>query len=194
MKITGMKKELMVARSLRAKGASVQVSDEDKLDEIEKVALELYEKYGDTLIIKTPNFTIRAQRPIREIAKDGYAFNEAFRYLKNAKRRIKTKTPEGYSDCKANCRNALMSILQALTIKENVKEAAKELHDQGIFGEREEEFVITFDKLLRILHGIDSKGGSHPPMTRNENDAELALGITTSVINYIINQSTRLRT
>ena len=43
---TGAKKELKIARSLRARGASVKVSDEDKLDLIEKAALELYEKFG----------------------------------------------------------------------------------------------------------------------------------------------------
>ena len=169
----------------------IKTTDEDRLDIIERVALELYEKYKAVKItVETPNYSIEVNRPIGEIAREGYPFNEAFRYLKNAKRRIKTKTPEGYSDCKANCRNALMSILQALTVKENVKEATKELHHQGIFGEREEEFIITFDKLLRALHGIDSKGGSHPPMTRNENDAAFALNITKDVVNYIINQVT----
>ncbi len=130
---------------------------------------------------------------IEELEIDRYSFSEAHRYLKNAKRRIKNKTPEGYSDCKANCRNALMSTLQTLTGKEKVREAATELSKQGILGKREEEFTETFEKLLVLLHGLDSKKGSHPPMTRNEDDAELALGITTSVVNYLINQAIKQR-
>ena len=165
-------------------------------DAIEKAALELYEKFGAeelVIISKKDNVTIRAHRPIEERVIDRYSFTEAHGYLKNAKRRIKSKTPEGYSDCKANCRNALDSTLQILTGRENVREATKELHRQGILGEREEEFIKTFGDLLIILHRIDSKKGSHPPMTRNENDAEFALSITTDVVNYIINQATRPR-
>jgi len=166
------------------------MTDADNLDAIEKVALELYEKHRtDNIIVKTPHFTIRVHRPIEELVIDRDPFTEAHRYLKNAKRRIKEKTPEGYSNCKADCRNALMSALKTLTGEDTIKEAAKALHKQGILGEREEEFTKTFDNLLGILHGIDSKKGSHPPMTRNENDAELALNLTTSVVKYIINQA-----
>jgi hypothetical protein len=178
---------------LRSRGAGVKVSNEDKLALIEKVALELYEKYGDNVIVKTPHFTISASRPVKQQEIDKYSFNEAYSYLANAKRRFNAKTPEGYSDCKANCRNALMSALEALTSMSTIKEAAKELHRQRILGEREEEFIKTFDELLVILHGIDSKRGSHPPMTRNESDAELALNLTTSVVKYIINQATKPR-
>jgi len=170
------------------------MTDEDKLNEINQVALELYEKYRtDNIIVKTPNFTIRVTRPIEQREIERYSFNEAYKYLKNAKRRFNTKTPEGYSNCKADCRNALMSTLETLTGMNTIKEAAKELHRQGILGEREEEFTRTFDSLLGILHGIDSKKGSHPPMERSEDDAKLALNITTSVIDYIVNQYTRPR-
>jgi hypothetical protein len=170
------------------------MTDEDKLNEINQVALELYEKYRtDNIIVKTPNFTIRVTRPIEEREIERYSFYEAYKYLKNAKRRFNTKTPEGYSNCKADCRNALMSTLETLTGMNTIKEAAKKLHSQGILGEREEEFTKTFDNLLGILHGIDSKKGSHPPMTRNENDAELALDLTTGVVKYIVNQATKPR-
>ncbi len=173
---------------------NIKTIDEDKLDTIEKVALELYEKYGaEEIIIKTPSFTHRAIRPIEERIIDRYSFNEALRYLKNAKRRFNTKTPEGYSDCKANCRNALMSTLQTLTGKEKVKEATKELTNRGVLGKREAEFTETFEKLIVTLHGLDSKKGSHPPMTRSENDAKLALNLTRDIVEYIINQATRPR-
>lgn len=124
---------------------------------------------------------------------DKLAFSESFQYLEDAKARFDTKSAVGYSGCKANCRNALMSALKILTGKEEISEAARELVRQGILGKREKEFTETFSKLLVILHGLDSKKGSHPPMTRSEDDAELALSITTSVVNYLINQSTRPR-
>ncbi len=170
------------------------MADEDRLDEITKVALELYEKYGaDNITIKTPNLTIRIERPIEERVIDKHSFSEAHRYLKNAKHRISDKTPEGYTDCKVNCRNALISALQTLTGKEKVKEAVKELINRGILGEREAEFSENLEKLIVTLHGLDSKKGSHPPMTRSKNDAELALNLTTSVVKYIINQAIRQR-
>jgi len=171
-----------------------KVTNEERLDEIENVALELYEKYKAVKIeVVTPNYSIKVNRPIEELEIDRYSFNEAHRYLKNAKRRIKTKTPEGYSDCKANCRNALDSILQTLTGKEKVREATRELINQGMLGERESEFTGNLEKLIVTLHGLDSKKGSHPPMTRSENDAKLALNLTRDIVEYIINQATQPR-
>lgn len=170
------------------------MTDEDRLDAINQVALELYEEYAtDNIIVKTPQFTITVTRPIEQREIERHSFSEAYKYLKNAKRRFNTKTPEGYSNCKADCRNGLMSALKTLTGMNTIKEAATELHGQGILGKREEEFYKTFGNLLVILHGIDSKKGSHPPMERNEDDAELALSITRSLINYLINQATKPR-
>jgi len=174
--------------------AKRKITNEDNLDEIEKVVLELYEKYAtDNIIVKTPQFTITVTRPIEQREIERHSFSEAYKYLKNAKRRFNTKTPEGYSNCKADCRNGLMSALKTLTGMNTIKEAATELHRQGILGKREEEFYKTFGNLLVILHGIDSKKGSHPPMERNKDNAELALNITTGVVNYLINQTTRPR-
>jgi len=171
-----------------------EMTEEENFDEIDQVVLDLYEKSKAVKItVITPYSTIEVNRPIEEVVREGYPFNEAHRYLKNAKRRIKAKTPEGYSDCKANCRNALDSMLQALTGKEKVREAIKELHIQRILGEREEEFVKTFGDLLIILHRIDSKKGSHPPMTRNVHDAKLALNLTEGILEYIISQATLQR-
>lgn len=164
-------------------------------DAIEKAALELYEKFGAeklVIISKKYNVTLTVTRPIEKRVIDRYSFSEAHRYLKNAKRRCNTNTPEGYSDCKANCRNALISTLQTLTGKEKVRESTKALIKRGILGEREAEFTEILEKLIVALQGLDSKKGSHPPMERNKDDAELALNITTSVVKYLINQATRL--
>ena len=168
--------------------------EEANFDEIKQVILDLYEKSKAVKItVVRPDCTIEVNKPIEEVVREEYPFNEAHRYLKNAKRRIKTKTPEGYSDCKANCRNALLSILQTLTGKEKVREATKELINQGTLGERESEFTETFEKLLVTLQGLDSKKGSHPPMTRNVHDAKLALNLTKGIVDYIISQATLQR-
>lgn len=178
--------------------------DEIKLATVTQAALDLFEKSkAERIALDTPNghHVEIDRKKKRESAKDGQApailnklaFSEAYKYLENAKARLDSKTPEGYSNCKTDCRNALMSALETLTGKNKIKEASKELHRQGILGEREEEFTKTFEKLLEILHGIDSKKGAHPPMTRNEDDAELALNLTTSVVRYIINQATKPR-
>ncbi len=176
-----------------------------QLNDISKTIMEIYRTSPDAKIkvrgsdgsyIEIDNRELRdvirgRENSIPKIDKN--VFQESFDYLNNAKSRFNTKTPEGYSDCKTNCRCALVSALKALTGKEKVDEAVTELHKQKIIGEREGEFIKSFDNLLGILHGIDSKKGPHPPMTRTEYDAEFALNITTSTINYIVNQSTQPR-
>lgn len=171
---------------------------------VSQVVIDLYDtSLDDRIVLDTPggyHFEVSRSRELETVGDsksssilDRLALNETYRYLKNAEDRFNTKTAEGYSDCKANCRNALMSALETLTGKKEVSEAARELGRQGILGKREKEFTKTFNKLLVILHGLDSKKGSHPPMTRKEGDAELALNLTTSVISYITNQATRQR-
>ena len=118
---------------------------------------------------------------------------EAMRYLHNARARFDTKTPEGYSDCKANCRNALVSAIKALTGKENIREGVKELAKQDILGEREEELVDAFANLLTALYGVASKKGAHPPLATEEDDAELVLNLTQSILNYVANRAIRLK-
>jgi len=120
---------------------------------------------------------------------DKLAFSESYQYIQEAKARFDTKTAVGYSGCKANCRNALMSALTTLTGKGDVREAAKELCNQGILEKRERKFIEAFVELLVKLHGLASKKGPHPPMTRERDDAELVLSITTSIISYITNQA-----
>jgi len=171
---------------------STGMTDEDRWDEINQVAIDLYEKYNAAkIIVETPNYRIEVNRPIEERVIDRYSFTEAHRYLNNAKRRIKSKTPEGYSDCKASCRNALESTLQILTGKEKVREAVKELINRGSLGDREAEFTKHLEELIVSLHWLDSKKGSHPPMTRSENDAKLAFNLTRDIVEYIINQATK---
>jgi len=172
-----------------------------QLGNLAKAVIRLHEKSPDARIkvrAADGSYIELDQRELREATKDSQsppavldklAFSESYQYLENAKARFHTKSAVGYSDCKVNCRNALMSALKTLTGKGEVSEAARELGRQGILGKREKEFTETFNKLLVILHGLDSKKGSHPPMTREEGDAELVLGITTSILNYVTNQA-----
>ena len=110
---------------------------------------------------------------------------EAFRYLQNAQKRCDTKTSEGYSDCKTNCRNAIYSALSALTGTENLRKAVKILGKRGIIGEREEELIEAFENLLVKFKDVLSKRGPHPPMATEEEDAELALNITRALLTYL---------
>lgn len=170
-----------------------------------QVAINLYDiSADDKFIFDTPSgyhfqvYRTKKQKSTDNISdtsiiKGKQPFIESQKYLKNAEKHFKNKTPEGYSDCKSNCRNALMSALKELTGRDNVKQAAQELRTQGILGEREEDFTNKLNELLTILHGIDSKKGSHPPMTENENDAKLALDLTTTMLNYIIVQTVKKR-
>lgn len=179
--------------------------DDITLITVKDAALDLFKKSkGEKVIIDTPegyHFEVEGKKE-QQLVKvsqststvlDESSLSEAYQYLENAKDRFDTKSATGYSDCKVNCRNALMSTLTTLTGTEEVREAAKELGKQGILGKREEEFIESFSDLLVKLHGLSSKKGAHPPMTREEDDAKLALGITKSIISYITNQATRRR-
>jgi len=186
------------------KKPTIKINEKD-LASVQQVALALYKKSVDgKMVLDIPSgYHIEVdRRREREATKesksspsilDKLAFSESYQYLENAKARLETKTAEGYSDCKANCRNALMSALKTLTGKEEVREAAKELGNQGILGKREQEFIESFVELLVKLHGLASKKGPHPPMTREADDAELVLGITTNILNYVINQAIKSR-
>ncbi len=176
--------------------------NEKELASVQQVALALYEKSVDgKMVLDIPGYHIEVdRRKEREATKeskssppipDKLVFSESYQYLENAKARFDAQSAVGYSDCKANCRNALMSTLKALTGKEEVKEAAKELAKQGILGKREEELIESFGDLLVKLHGLASKKGPHPPMTREEDDAKLVLEITTSIVNYLYNQAVK---
>lgn len=110
---------------------------------------------------------------------------EALTYLQNAKARFETRTPEGYADCKANCRNALVSTFKCLSGEEKLRNGTKVLATRGFFGEAESDFIDAFGDLLAKLHGVASKKGSHPPLPTDQEDAELVLETTSSVLNYI---------
>lgn len=153
----------------------------DQLPEARKTCLEqLVDHYIQTTI-----------QPL--VILNNLGLGEAMRYLQNARMRFDTKTPEGYSDCKTNCRNALVSAIKALTGKENIRDSVKELGKQGILGEREEELVNAFADLLAALHSVASKKGPHPPLTTEEDDANLILSLTTSFLTYIANRAVRLK-
>ena len=121
-------------------------------------------------------------RPLILLSKLG--LNESFIYLQSAQSRFDTKTPSGYSECKVDCRNALISALKALTGTENVREAVRILGKKEIIGEREEEFIESLENFLVKLIGVLSKKGPHPPMPTEE-EAEFALRMTYAVLDYL---------
>jgi len=179
--------------------------DEIILGTVTQAALGLFKlSKGDKITLDTPegyHFEFDSKEILDAIkdsksslaAIDKLTFDEAYRYLKHAEDTLNTQTAEGYSDCKTNCRNAFISVLRVLTGKENVGEAVKELRTQGMLGEREEEFVESFGKVLVKLYGLASKGGPHPPMTTEKDDAELVLSITTSIVSYVTNRAIKQR-
>lgn len=179
--------------------------DEIILGTVTQAALGLFKQSkGDKITLDTPegyHFEFDGKEILDAIKDsksslatiDKLTFDEVYRYLKHAEDMLHTQTAEGYSDCKTNCRNAFISALAKLTGKQNIREAVKELRTQGILGEREEEFIESFGEMLVKLYGLASKGGPHPPMTTEKDDAELVLSITTSIVSYLTNQAVRQR-
>ena len=102
-------------------------------------------------------------------------------------------TPEGYSNCKTDCRNAVISALSSLSGTEDIRKAVKILGKKGIIGGREEELITAFENLLAKMKDVLSKKGPHPPMATEEEDAELALNITQALLTYLAKRALRVR-
>lgn len=111
--------------------------------------------------------------------------HDALFYLENARTRFDAGGPSGFSDCKANCRNALISLMKGLTGTEKVREAVKELHRTGLLGEREVEVIDAIENLIAKLYGLASKTGPHPPPATEE-DALFTLRLTEATLDYLI--------
>lgn len=114
---------------------------------------------------------------------------EAYTYLGNARSRFNDGGPAGYSDCKANCRNAIISLMKSLAGTENIGEAVKTLNKKGLLGEREADVIESIADLVKCLYGQASKTGSHPPLATKE-DAKFTLELTEVAIEYLATQVT----
>ncbi len=120
----------------------------------------------------------------RKVA-DELGITEAFEYLANAKARFDTGGATGFSDCKANCRNAIKSLMIGLAKTEDINLAMKQLNKEGLLGKREAEVVEAISNLISKLHGLASKKGTHPPLA-DEDDALFTLKLTNSAVEYIV--------
>ncbi len=127
-------------------------------------------------------------QPLIKLEKLG--LSETMTYLQNSRSRFETKTPEGYSDCKSNCRNALVSCVKALTGLDDMRKGARILGKKGLLGHREGELIEALGELLAKLYSAASKKGSHPPLA-DEDEAELVLAITSAAVNYMANRAIR---
>jgi len=140
--------------------------------------------------IQRAEFTRVAQQVVAEIRRrqqlaSTLGITESLEYLANARERFEAGGSTGFSDCKANCRNALVSLLGGLTGTENVRKAVKTLHKEGLLGKRETEVVETLEAFVKKLHDQASKTGAHPPMATEE-DALLTLRLTEAVAQYLV--------
>jgi hypothetical protein len=154
--------------------------------------LDVDEKTRKLFLKQVSNQFIETQmRQIASIKKLG--LTEAFRYLQNAQQRFHTRTPEGYSNCKTDCRNAVISALSSLSGTEDIRKAAKILGKKGIIGGREEELITAFENLLAKMKDVLSKKGPHPPMATEEEDAEFALNITQALLTYLAKRALRVK-
>ncbi|MDH5376454.1 MAG: hypothetical protein OEW95_11695 [Candidatus Bathyarchaeota archaeon] len=150
--------------------------------------LDVDEKSRKLFLEQASNQFIESHmRQIANIEKLG--LTEAFRYLQNARQRFHTRTPEGYSNCKTDCRNAILSALSSLSGSDDLRKGVRILGKKGVIGGREEELIIAFENLLVKMKGVLSKKGPHPPMATEKEDAELALGITQALLIYLANRA-----
>jgi len=154
--------------------------------------LDVDENSRKLFLEQVSNQFIKTQmRQIANIEKLG--LTEASRYLQNAQQRFYTRTAEGYSNCRTDCRNAIISALSSLSGTEDVRKAVKILGKRGIIGAREEELITAFENLVAKMKEVLSKKGPHPPMATEEEDAELALNITKALLTYLTKRALRIR-
>lgn len=134
-----------------------------------------FQKVASEAIIQIKQKLVRIQ---------SLGIGEAYTYLENARARYTDGGTAGYSDCKANCRNAILSLMKSLTGTENIGDAVKILNKQGLLGDREADVVEAITDLVKCLHGLASKTGSHPPLA-TELDAQFTLRLTEATIEYL---------
>lgn len=128
------------------------------------------------------------QDRVRQI--ESLGIKEAMTYLENAKQRFNAGNPEGYSDCKANCRNALISLCKTLGGTERIRDAIPKMGKAGLIGEREGEVILALTDLAAKLHGQASKKGTHPPLAERD-EAQFTLKVTDALIELITSSAMR---
>lgn len=128
--------------------------------------------------------TVNGIRQRQETA-GALGITEALTYLDNARARYDAGGAAGFSDCKANCRNAIISLMRGLAGTETIREAVKKLNKEGLLGKREAEVVEAIEDLIARLHGLASKTGTHPPLATEE-DARFTLRLTEATVEYIV--------
>ncbi|HWZ45502.1 MAG TPA: hypothetical protein VNW97_18655 [Candidatus Saccharimonadales bacterium] len=106
-------------------------------------------------------------------------------YLENARQRLGEGTPTGWSDCVANCRNALQTAVTQMTGEGQLSPGLRKLKDVCQFGEREIEFVERLEKLLLTSKDLLSKTGAHPPLP-GYHFAAFALEMTTVALRFMV--------
>lgn len=101
-----------------------------------------------------------------------YGLTDCNSYLKAAADSLAKNNPQGFSDCKNNCRKAWDSALEGLTGSKNLDQIALQL------GDKETE-------LFRKLQSFNAKHGSHTP-TPTKFAAELSLNLTRAALKYLL--------
>lgn len=144
-------------------------------------------------------FRVMSEKIVAEIQKmrktaNDLGITEAITYLENARARFDEGGSTGYSDCKANCRNAILSLMKSLAGTDRIRGAVKKLHKEGLLGEREAEVVEAVENLLAKIHELASKKGAHPPLAE-EDEALFTLKLTEAAVEYIVKcvEKTRLK-
>jgi hypothetical protein len=112
------------------------------------------------------------------------SMQEAADYLRNASQRLAEGTAVEWSDCVANCRNALQTAVGQLTGEGHLPAGVKKLKEVCGFGDRELEYVQAVDALLLASKNLLSKSGAHPPP--DYHFAAFAMDQTVATLRFIV--------
>lgn len=160
-KVYGYKKTGEYIATLKVNHNNLQAIDSNEMiDSLIDYRLSLLEKSKIIKERKSVTFLLRENE-----------LEETLGYLGSAEEHLVKQTPQGYSDCKNNCRKALDSMLETLV-------GSKDFNDISWIGGKEKE-------VFKKIQSLNAKHGSHTP-TAQKTDAALALSLTKNIIRFVL--------
>lgn len=121
--------------------------------------------------------------PIDDLLRSA-SLTEAADYLRTAKERLDSDTPDGWNDSVSNSRNALQSAIRCKTGELHLSAGIKKLREVSEFGSAETELLDTVERLFQKSRDVLSKSGAHPPRPSRAL-AVLALELSTALLKFM---------
>ena len=125
--------------------------------------------------------------PIDDLLRSA-SLTEAADYLKTAKERLDSESPDGWNDSVSNSRNALQAAIRSRTGELHLSAGIKKLREISEFGSAETELLDAVERLFQKSRDVLSKSGAHPPRPSRAL-AVLAFDLSTTLLKFMVSGS-----